>query len=1151
MLTVGGHQISLLAKRARAFISYRRETDQGTVAALYRGLVDVFGTESVFFDQEEVKGGERWPSRLKDELDRATVVLVVIGPKWLTLAGADGVRRLDEPEDWVRQEIAHALQQCPNVIPVLLDSAVMPERRAFRTVLDVEGLVDRQALKLVTGDWKPHFEGITKRLVDHGFKKRQDPHANSESPEHSVEPLPYAAPRVGRPPALETEVLTARFVGRERLLEDLSDALRGLQARAAGKETRGAAKVQAIWYDGFGGMGKSWFLRRAILQTRELVPTAKVALIDWDQAAWRVPLTQPPERVSDVLEAIAYRVAQIYSTEQLGPYWHVCARIETAAPRARRLRERFQQNLTEELDGKGSDATLRLLLAKSDLLLEGAAAEKNKRALKQDRPLQDHLFKEWVEHGAGSVDDDPDLILRPDAKRLGALRDCMRLATSAAPLVLVLDTCEVVPNDLERWLRELIAPLCDGTTPFLALMGSRAAPDIAESPGSRDVWRTAVQEERWRNVHFDEGVRFTVEEISRALERAKPPVQNREERAQRLHRITLGVPLALRSLIDLHESGSPVLEELNDLAEPDGDERERAAEEQVVEIVAARFLLHLQHRREREQDLHDVIALALLHQANPVLLASLWQVKPGQVKARLRELSMRYSLLARGDLHQTVRNFLRRRWRSDDRHAMVDRVIEELQAAVAATALPGEPGESEHMEALAERLNATAWQLGSSAAKVFAPAISLALAFDQNVPLIVNLAAELPRLPADVSRGIKVLAEELQDSPWAVEPWRNDDVVLWLEREESAGEWTSMEKASLDLLRGLRHAFSGRHQKALRPLLSALEVFANRDTARRARFGEALFNVGYTLHDDKRAAEDAIAAYAGARRLEYSTGAASSNIGLLCKAQGRDAEAEAAFAQAMADEPKEPLYPRNLGDLFRQRKRYDEAERWYREALDVQADYPAAHNGLALMYQALERDAEAEAAFARAIAAAPKEPLYPRNLGDLFQARERYDEAERWYRKALEIQADYPDAHNGLALMYKELERDAEAEAAFARAIAAAPKDPLYPRNLGDLFRERKRNDEAERWYRKALEIQADYPAAHYGLALMYEQLERDAEAEAAFAQAMAADPKERLIPRSLGDLLRERKRYDEAERCIARRWRSRPIIPPRTTGWR
>jgi hypothetical protein len=60
-------------------------------------------------DIDEIRVGDTWPLTLDNALNTATVLLVVIGPTWLCIAGPYGRRRLDTPDDWVRTEIERSL----------------------------------------------------------------------------------------------------------------------------------------------------------------------------------------------------------------------------------------------------------------------------------------------------------------------------------------------------------------------------------------------------------------------------------------------------------------------------------------------------------------------------------------------------------------------------------------------------------------------------------------------------------------------------------------------------------------------------------------------------------------------------------------------------------------------------------------------------------------------------------------------------------------------------------------------------------------------------------------------------------------------------------------------------------------------------------
>ena len=64
--------------------------------------------------------------------EKCDVLLAVIGKGWLDLRDPDGGRRLDDPKDFVRIEIASALRLGERVIPVLVNGADMPTAVACR-----------------------------------------------------------------------------------------------------------------------------------------------------------------------------------------------------------------------------------------------------------------------------------------------------------------------------------------------------------------------------------------------------------------------------------------------------------------------------------------------------------------------------------------------------------------------------------------------------------------------------------------------------------------------------------------------------------------------------------------------------------------------------------------------------------------------------------------------------------------------------------------------------------------------------------------------------------------------------------------------------------------------------------------------------------
>lgn len=125
------------------FISYRREDAAGESGRLADHLTRRFGRERVFIDIDGIAPGADFVTALDRAVTPTTVVLVVIGRQWLTVSLPGGVRRLDDPADFVRREVATALERGARVVPVLVQNATMPSADALPPALSA--LATRQA----------------------------------------------------------------------------------------------------------------------------------------------------------------------------------------------------------------------------------------------------------------------------------------------------------------------------------------------------------------------------------------------------------------------------------------------------------------------------------------------------------------------------------------------------------------------------------------------------------------------------------------------------------------------------------------------------------------------------------------------------------------------------------------------------------------------------------------------------------------------------------------------------------------------------------------------------------------------------------------------------------------------------------------------
>ena len=148
---------------ARIFISYRRDDAAGEAGRLADHLQKRFGADRVFLDIETIEPGTDFVQVLQRSLKETAAVLVVIGRQWVDIRNAEGMRRLDDPADFVRQEVAAALGRGVPVVPVLVQGAPLPRAEELPTPL--APLVTRQTVALDHAEFHADVERLCDRLA--------------------------------------------------------------------------------------------------------------------------------------------------------------------------------------------------------------------------------------------------------------------------------------------------------------------------------------------------------------------------------------------------------------------------------------------------------------------------------------------------------------------------------------------------------------------------------------------------------------------------------------------------------------------------------------------------------------------------------------------------------------------------------------------------------------------------------------------------------------------------------------------------------------------------------------------------------------------------------------------------------------------------
>lgn len=150
----------------KVFVSYRRDRSAAVTGRIYDRLVQVLGQNQVFKDVDNIPLGSDFRQVIEQEVAGCDVLLVVVGPEWSSLKGANGQPRLADPFDFVRIEVEEGLKrEHVRVIPVLVENSIMPGEKELPASL--KALRFRQAAVVRNDpDFNRDIEGLISILID-------------------------------------------------------------------------------------------------------------------------------------------------------------------------------------------------------------------------------------------------------------------------------------------------------------------------------------------------------------------------------------------------------------------------------------------------------------------------------------------------------------------------------------------------------------------------------------------------------------------------------------------------------------------------------------------------------------------------------------------------------------------------------------------------------------------------------------------------------------------------------------------------------------------------------------------------------------------------------------------------------------------------
>jgi len=215
------------------FISYRHEDSAGWAGWLRERLLQKLAPHQVFIDIQNIEPGLDFTEVLDKYLQDCDSLLAVIGRSWTHCKDKRGVRRIEDPDDFVRLEIATALERRVRVVPILVDGATMPGAEELPDAL--KPLARRQGFEISLNRFETDVDRLAPvlaQILDEREKGRKQPapvHANVRA--DPATPAAAEAPK-SRPPG-PAEAEPARAAAERRGLASRPVMIVGMGAALA------------------------------------------------------------------------------------------------------------------------------------------------------------------------------------------------------------------------------------------------------------------------------------------------------------------------------------------------------------------------------------------------------------------------------------------------------------------------------------------------------------------------------------------------------------------------------------------------------------------------------------------------------------------------------------------------------------------------------------------------------------------------------------------------------------------------------------------------------------------------------------------------------------------------------------------------------
>ena len=720
------------------------------------------------------------------------------------------------------------------------------------------------------------------------------------------------------------------------------------------------------------------------------------------------------------------------------------------------------------------------------------------------------------------------LVLRRVEELTDTFARCLRAVSERRPMMVVLDTCELVSGSQE-YLRR--AMRVSGSR-VLWVIGARLDPDpgsAGHAAGEVARYRQVIRDSRLQVVSLS---RFSDDTIGEYVDRELPGRLGTDVTLDAVVQVTRGIPLAVSLVCDLLKAGQDTESALRPVPEP-------GQPSAMVRALAERYLVHALTCPPLQADVPLLYGLALLHsdRLDPDLLAALWDVDPGQVADMLADLAGRHAFVLRGRraLHDDVRDTIRLHLLDDAlrvaQRPMNQRATVHLSARLGQLRLAGaeEQVASEEWKGLATALLWHTFWAGNRAGLDLLldllPAAAV-LAEPFGVTLLEVAQFFLPALNDQDKRSVEALGNlarlslrQPQDADRSADGQADPLALRVLESHHNLGGSVLApdipREVYLSLLNA-KHAqcvggSPGQALAALEHAADVLGVAGGQPGATSRALADVAEHLAESLIFVERWKVRSSAEGLRAAELATSYGPSSSTAWwLLAVARGQMGQHEgelAASDQAIRLEPGLALAHNARGVALSQVGRSQEALQEYDEAIRLAPDYAVALSNRASALTRIGQLQDALEAAEIAVRVAPGYLGARQSRTYVLRMLGRFGDALDESEEAIRIDSGSVPAHNNRGLALHWLGRFREALDAFDTAAGIDPENSWAHANRSLPLRSLGRFHDALDACDTAIRLNPENFWAHANRGLALESLGRAADAVKAHDSAIRLDP--------------------------------------------